>query len=34
MRLPEREGLLAALRRYKAEMSDSGFGELLRLLGL
>lgn len=34
MRLPEREGLLAALRRYKAEMSDGGFGELLRVLGL
>lgn len=34
MRLPEREGLLAALRMYKAEMSDGGFGELLRVLGL
>ena len=34
MRLPEREGLLAALRRYKAEMSDGSFGELLRVLGL
>jgi putative serine/threonine protein kinase len=34
MRLPEREGLLAALRRYKAEMSDCSFVELLRVLGL
>jgi len=34
MRLPEREGLLAALRSYKAEMSDDGFGELLRILRL
>ena len=34
MRLPEREGLLAALRRYKTEMSDGGFEELLRVLGL
>lgn len=34
MRLPEREGLLAALRMYKAEMSDGGFGELLQVLGL
>lgn len=34
MRLPEREGLLAALRWYKAEMSDGGFVELLRVLGL
>jgi len=34
MRLPEREGLLAALRRYKAEMSDCSFVELLRVLRL
>ena len=32
--LPDREPLLAALRGYKAGMSDAGFAEILRVLGL
>jgi len=34
MELPEREPLLAALRGYKAGMSEADFAEILRVLGL
>lgn len=34
MGLPEREGLLAALRKYRKERSDENYAALLRAAGL